>query len=239
MIPSNTPVRHGYTIRDIDLLARSAVRKAYLRELPAQDRYDEALSAIGLHLAAVAEAPTERELRMAGIRAILDLHRDDNHHHGVDTYNPHLGRESMPRYQAYWAGHASTPSPEDRVIDRVALAQIWPELSPMQTAALVAYAEHEDHTAAREAIGAAPSTYKTHLKRGRDHFLALWHENEIPSTIWFASRGGSPLRQALRVRRWYRARKASRITALRSPTGGGARFKPESVARSNRAGGTS
>jgi hypothetical protein len=199
-------IRHGYTLRDLDRLARIAVRIANLHSLPAQDRYDEALSAIGLHLAAADQPPTERELKAAGARAINDMHEREDKHHGVSRYRAKLGDERVPRYHTYWALTGVTPSHENSVVDRVALEQIWPALSPMQRAALTAYAEHEDHTAAMAAVGVASGTYKTHLKRGRDKVFALWHEGETPSSIWFASRGGgSPLGRALAARRWYRA----------------------------------
>lgn len=198
MTPADMEVKHGYTVRDLDRLARFAVRIANLHSLPAHDRYDEALSAIGLHLAAADQPPTERELKAAGARAINDLHDREDKHHGANRRR-HLGRGDVPRFQAYWALTKSTPSFEDRVVDRVALAQIWPALSPMQKATLTAYAEHEDHTAAMEAAGASPSTYKTHIKRGRDKVFALWHEGEAPSRMWSKSFGSGPTGKATRV----------------------------------------
>jgi hypothetical protein len=93
----------------------------------------------------------------------------------------------MPRFYAYW-NPAHAPSPEARVTERHALAQIWPLLRPSEQRALTALAMTGDYEKGAAAAGVATSTFHVLISTGRRRFLAAWHEHETPSRIWRTDR---------------------------------------------------
>jgi hypothetical protein len=64
----------------------------------------------------------------------------------------------------YWhdTGRAG---PEERITERLALAQIWPRLRPKDRELLAAMAEHEDYGKAAAALGKTRHTYATEIGR--------------------------------------------------------------------------
>ncbi|MFD1832430.1 hypothetical protein ACFSJS_22685 [Streptomyces desertarenae] len=178
------PLRHGYTLTDLDHLART-VATSNLVWWAASDRddlYTAAWHGIVEHLYTAHEKPTRTDLRNAGLTALEHDTRNTMRHRGAI----HDGRTGQ-RYAAYWewAGRA-TPGPEATVIDRHALHQIWPRLSPRHRQVLAALAATGDHTQAAAALGLAAGTYRSHLFAARRTFLALWHQGETPSRLWRA-----------------------------------------------------
>lgn len=186
-------VRHGYTLADIDQQARASVNVAYARTMDYRDRYDAAWHAIAEFLCAAQEPPTHLDLKAAGVRAVENIVADDCRHHGVNRRDIEAGK---PRFARYWALGRVAPSPEDQIVDRVALTQIWPALSPTHQQILTAFAVHADHQLAAAATGRSASTYRSHLKSARQSFRALWHEHETPSAMWGQSRSHVGTRSA-------------------------------------------
>lgn len=211
-------VRYGYTLTDLDRLARSAVTSAWASALDYRDRYDAAWHAIAELLYSSGERPTGWDLKCAGTAAVNQLGQDDCRHHGYDRSHPDAGAGGRPYFQRYWtlAGRTA-PSPEDGVVDRLALMQIWPTLTGAQRQALLALAVYEDHRQAADAIDRTPTTYRAHVKDGRARFRALWHEGEMPSRMWGRSMGSltgqRTATQVLVHRRRQRVRKAEKETA--------------------------
>lgn len=211
---SRERIRYGYTLTDLDRLARLCVTVAWARMTDHRDRYDAAWHAIAETLYTATEPPTERDLTTAGVNAISRLAQDEQRHHGqhVDA-----GLEGRPNFQRYWALARVTPSPEDGIVDRIALAQIWPTLSATHRQALIALAVYEDHDLASSAIDRSPATYRQHLKNGRAAFRVLWHEGEVPSRMWGRSMGSKVGRrtatQVLVRRRQKRASVAQKAAA--------------------------
>lgn len=205
-------VRYGYTLTDLDRLARSSASTAWAGGLDYTDKYDAAWHAIAELLYTADERPSGWALKVAGTNAITALAQNEGRHHGYDRHHPENGAGGRPYFQRYWtlAGRA-TPSPEDKVVERIALLQIWPTLTGMQRQALLALAVHEDHQQAAAAIGKTPGTYRVHVKDARARFRALWHEGETPSRMWGRSMGSLAGRrtatQVLVQRRRKRARK--------------------------------
>ena len=214
MKPSDAEVRHGYTLADIDRLARVSVEIAWPRAMDYTDRYEAAWHAIAEHLCSTDEVPSPRDLKVTGTNAVNRLAQDEGHHHGFDRSNPGAGFEGMPRFQQYWAIYGrATPSHEDGIVDRIALAQIWPALSPTHRQALLAFAVHTDHDLASNAMGRTLATYRTHLANARRQYRALWHEHEAPSRMWGSSYGRMGCRTGTQVlvnRRQQRARRAAK-----------------------------
>jgi hypothetical protein len=211
--PAAEPLWHGYTLADLDQLARTAARTAFGgRILDPVDRYQAAWSAIAEQLCTADEPPTRGDLIRVGSNATSRAGQDHRHTWGMTrTWGSAEG--DMARFLRYWElERRSTASPEEAVVDRTALHQIWPRLSLTHRQVLYAFAIHDgDHEAAAESLGKTVATFRSHLKAARASFRALWHEHETPSRMWGRSggRGRRSAMQTLVNRRQQRARKAA------------------------------
>lgn len=213
MNPTSTNLWHGYSLADIDRLARTAAATARSGHiLDPGDRYNTAWSAIAEHLCTAEEPPTRRDLYDAGATAVNSAGRDHRHTWGMArTWGSPAGE--MSNYQRYWElARRSAPSPEDPVVDRTALRQIWPTLSTTHQQVLYALAVNDgDHQAAADDLNKSLATFRSHLKSARAAYRALWHEHETPSRMWGKSgqRGQRTAMGVLVNRRQQRARRAS------------------------------
>lgn len=173
----------GYAIADLDDLAARVVRNN-MHWWPAGDRRDQhdvAWCGVAEHLCAVTACPSSRDLLEAGRRALAREVRDAVRHHGArrDT------RNDGSRFAVYWAWQAAAvPSPEGRVTEQVAVAQVMAALTPRQRDAFTALAVTGDYAAAARMAGIMPQTFRALIGRARSQFLLLWHEGEEPSRIW-------------------------------------------------------
>lgn len=194
-------VRHHFTLTDLDRMARIAVQMAWPRAMDYQDRYEAAWSAIADRLYADESMPSERDLKAAGATAVNRLAQDHGRHWGLDRSNPDAGFEAARGFLRFWElFRRAARSPEDGVVERLALHQIWPRLSETHRLVLTAMAVHADNVTAAEAVGKTYGTFNSHLKNARREFLTLWHEGEAPSRIWGkADRRRSDRRTAAQV----------------------------------------
>jgi len=118
-------VRFGYTIRDIDRIAQHAANRAFGGALYPPDRLDTAWHGVVEHLYSCAGPPTPLDLHRAGVHAVQQDNQAEFHHHGIHQRDRLGGAHQAPRYAAYWLGQHSTPSPENQIVDRLALMEIW------------------------------------------------------------------------------------------------------------------
>jgi hypothetical protein len=104
----------------------------------------------------------------------------------VPSHDPHGKPATARGFCRYWDDylHHGAPSPEALLIDPLALAQIWPQLTLREQQALHALAETGSYDAAAAAIGISRDHFSSLLSRARHHFLTLWHEHERPSGLW-------------------------------------------------------
>jgi hypothetical protein len=186
-----TELRHGYTLADINKLTMIAVyRDHWHRGMELHERQELAWSAIVECLYSQDEPPSRHVLIQAAQVAIDLAVRTDRSTHGLSVQNSYAksGNNAfaeMPNFWRYWwiqAGHSN--GPEERVVDRLALWQIWTELAPRFQRVLLALATHDDHNLAAQSLGITRSAYQTMLCEARRAFYALWHEGEEPSRLW-------------------------------------------------------
>lgn len=179
--PADEALWHGYSARAIDRLTRAALRL---------DRWstqvDERAAAIRFgiidHLATAEEPPSRLELINVG-KAASDKHMiAELRTHGYDRTCPERGGGSAAGFVRYWEAAARTPF-EERVVERVALAQVWPSLSLSQRQAVMALALSEGYEEAVEHLGVRRGTFAARLHHGRRAFAELWHEHETPRRV--------------------------------------------------------
>lgn len=180
-------IRYGWTLRDLDALARTVVsnNRTWWPAGDRDDLYSAAWHGIVEHLYTVDTEPHRHDLMEAGRQALARDVKDTMRHHGARRDGTNNGL----KYAIYWewAGRA-TPSPEAGIVERLALAQILPTLTPGQLAALHALAATGDYAEAARLVGTARTGLKSQLMHGRRRFRALWHEGEKPSKPWGVDR---------------------------------------------------
>jgi hypothetical protein len=174
-------LRHGYTLADLDRLARVAITRDRSAGWSAAGDYDgrfeTAWDAIAHHLCATQDAPEPHDLIRAALHALRSDSKAHLRHHGV-----HNNERSFGIFWSEIAG--ATPSCERKVVERTTLTQIWPQLTPYQQRALLALAALGDYQAAADALGEDYRTFAAKVSKARRAFLALWHEGEQPSRPW-------------------------------------------------------
>jgi len=212
MTPTTANLWHGYSMDDLDRLARIASLRAFGgRILDPCDRYETAWHAIAEHLASADEAPTGGLLVSVGTTAVNRAGQDHRRTWGM-TRTWGSGEGDVAAYARFWElARRSVASPEEPVVDRTALRQIWPRLSITHQQVLYALAIHDgDHQAAADSLSKTLGCYRSHLKGARAAYRALWHEHETPSRMWGKSgqQGRRTAAQTLANRRQQRARRA-------------------------------
>lgn len=217
-------LRFGYNLADIDRLARMSLRRVWGIHLDYSTRYELAWEAIAerLYAAPEHEPPDPSDLIRAGQDAIAAHVNSEQQQHGYDRATG----GGMPRWAAYWHGQRPVREPETGLIERLALWQIWPELTPRQRQAFLALAACGTRAAAAESLSISPRTFAHHLEAGRRRFLALWHEHETPPGFWGSDRrvyraGGQQVTvSARKTAKAVRHRKPRKAKAARKPNHG-------------------
>lgn len=204
-------LRHGYTLDDLDQLARAAITRSRtagrVSAADQDERYATAWDAIAHHLYTTDEHPTGYNLigaAMTALTADSDAHR---RHHGY--------RDNTRAFGVFWLDTSGpTPSPERGIVERTALAQIWPRLQPYQQRAFTALATFENYQAAADALGLSYKTFASTISQARREFLRLWHEGEEPSRPWGNDRRRSEGTRRNAVTRYVKYRKGRRKVEL-------------------------
>jgi hypothetical protein len=217
-------LRFGYNLADVDRLARMSLRRVWGIHLDYPTRYELAWEAVAEHLYAVPddEPPDPSDLIHAGQDAIAAHVNSEQQQHGYDRGTG----GGMPRWAAYWHGQRPVREPEAGLIERLALWQVWPELTPRQRQVFLALAACGTHAAAAESLGISPRTFAHHLEAGRRRFFALWHEHETPPGLWGSGRrvyrAGGPqvTASARKAAKAVRHRNLRRAKARRKPNHG-------------------
>ena len=167
-------LRYGYDLATLEHLAKVACARAFSHALNYDDRREAARFGVVEHLYAAEAPPRPEDLIGAGIRAILQESRAHTQAHGIrgdGTIHDAFAR--------YWSQRVSH-SPEDMVVDRMALRQILPTLTQPTLQAVYALAHHGDHQQAADALGLHPMAYASRLTRARQRFFHYWHQGERP-----------------------------------------------------------
>jgi hypothetical protein len=176
------PVRHGFTLTDLHRLATVAAHIPAASWLDGRDAYDAAWHGLVEALLRATEPPVRGYLLNEGRQAVSRLVKDECHHHGVPVDRPWAGPAAMPMFARYWwSGSRRGPDPAPEIVDRLALADIWPKLSACQQEALAALAATDDYHDAAAMLGIERSAFNARVATARRVFLRWWHQHETPS----------------------------------------------------------
>ncbi len=175
-IGETATIRGDYSMAELDRLAMAAARR-HGGAADQSDSYEAAWFAIVEELYAADETPTERDLIYAGVRGVQRLHAERNQAQGRSQRR---GREfgSSPAFVTFWNDHLVTPSHEDGVVEKTALAQVLSTLSGEQYEVLAAAAVCENLTQAATALGMPYWKFIDRFYAVRAACRALWFEGE-------------------------------------------------------------
>lgn len=181
MSARDAPIKHGYTLADLDAMARQACAADRSLASDVRTRYDVAWSAIALALVEAPHWPRRETLVRVGWRAIYDEVRQMRHTYGFRDKDGTQGAASSPRFQEYW--WSPTYSFEDHVVERLALGPILATLTESEHAAVTALAVTDDYRAAAAYLGIKDKAFQRRLDMARRKLLARWYYPDRPPTI--------------------------------------------------------
>lgn len=175
-------IRHGYTLRDLNRMARAACVADRTYSSDMTTRYDTAWSAIAEHLVAAEEPPARQELVRVGWQAIYREVRAVQQLYGVDRSERAGDVASAPRFTAYWT-HIPRP-PDEGIIERIAVPQILATLWDVERDAVLALAVHNDYQRAADSLGISYKALVRNINAGRKRFKRRWYapETALPVT---------------------------------------------------------
>lgn len=173
-----TNAMRGFTLHDINSIARSATIAAGFAASNFADRYDEAWSAVVETLYAASTDPGRRELWYAGLNAVHAAIRDDRRHYGAFDRDAEL--TSAPGFARYW-GNVVTPDFSPALIEKYAAFQIWPQLAGHHQRVLLAFAAAGTVAETARLLDVTIHAAQQRIDRARVAFRNLWHEHETPS----------------------------------------------------------
>lgn len=177
-------IKWGYTIADLQHYARAAARNArFFSPVAWHDYYEEALSAIFMHLVAAGEAPHRSDLLRAADTAIIDLVRGRRRDHGYREAGGDDRIKWQPQFFRYWTPGAGTDLAE-RTTERIAVWQILDALWSDERDAVEALAVCGHYDTAAQSLGISVACLKQRLHVARRRFLRLWHYPEKPGARW-------------------------------------------------------
>jgi hypothetical protein len=185
-------LRHGYTLDKIrGLSIWTVMHQCHHGLADFDERLEVAWHAIIEHLYTSDQPPALPELIRVAWQAIAQyVGKDEHFRRGTSHDNRDRDAPFTTGFIRYWhdTGRAGL---EERVTERLALAQIWTRLRPAQRELLATMAEHEDYSKAAAALGKTRHTFTTQIGHARRAFRELWHEGETPSGPWGADRRGT------------------------------------------------
>jgi hypothetical protein len=180
-------VRFGFTLDDLDRLARVAVQVNWTMAGDVHERYCAAWSAIAEELFSAVEPPSERVLIGAGQQAIRDEVRSMHRTHGLPLDGGDGNTYGVAAF--WWLQTLPTPSPERAIVEREALATVLPLISAQDREALLMVAACDgDRERAALALQVHPRTVLKRLRSARRVVFAAWHEGETPRPVWREAR---------------------------------------------------
>lgn len=166
-------------------MTRAALKADRSLAMDIKSRHDIAWSAIAEALCAADEPPGRQELIRVGWQAIYREVRDTRRQRGYpdDGYGDY-DVHHRPRFAAYWHSMTYTPSPENQIVNRLAVNQIMAVLKPIDLESITALAVHSDYDRAAESLGISYRALTVRLTTARRRTIGLWHEGETPRARW-------------------------------------------------------
>jgi hypothetical protein len=176
--PCVAELPHGYTLRDLDAMARAACAADRSLSSDMATRYQVAWSAIALALVEAPHWPRRESLVRAGWMAIYAELREMQHTFGVSRDADRGAVASGQRFREYW--WHGTVDFEDGLVERLAVGPCLGTLTDAEREAVTALAVHDDYRAAAEYLGLRQKAFQARIDAARRRFMRRWYYPETP-----------------------------------------------------------
>jgi DNA-directed RNA polymerase specialized sigma24 family protein len=183
-------VAHGYTMAEINRIARLAVTKhRFSQSLNWDDRLASAWHGVVVELCSRRDPPTFTELLHCGIDQI----RIDQDRRAQFLGRPDADGQSSPNFIRYWGERPSLLRPmstkrttfddgfSERLCENLSLKSVLSVLSGTQYEALVTLAAFDnDYRAAADSLGLTLTALRSRVDKGRAAVKQAWFDEETP-----------------------------------------------------------
>jgi hypothetical protein len=179
---ADTHLAHGYTLRDLDRLARYIAGEPQWGTADRIEIHQIAHDGLVDAILGATDAPTAGDVCVAARAAVYAAHRAWRQSHGYRANGP----GQATKFFVYWAEWAGPTNPAnhtghaDLVVERLALSQILGALSPADARVITALAATSGRADTAKAIGLSPRTASRRITEARARAIALWHEGDTP-----------------------------------------------------------
>jgi hypothetical protein len=176
-------IRHGYTMADLDQIARMAMARGYGHMMiDHYDRYQGAWDGAVDLLLTSPIPPDRQDLVAAAARHLSREWKSYRRLHGL-TDEGGIG----PRFIAYWA---EPPEPAaERLMEAMTLKVVWDPLSTTHRDTLAALAAAGDRQRAAACSGVSRHAFTQRLRKARRAALIAWFDHEAAPLRLLADRG--------------------------------------------------
>lgn len=177
LVAQTAEVRWGYTMDDIDRLARrvyNRTRNSYLFDQT--DRYGAAWFGIVERLFESGEQPTSRDLLKAGTDRVGAESGANRNFYGIREDMP--GKQG-PRFVTYWRRNGYVDF-TDRIVERESLPRVLSVLNTTLYEAIVTLATFGSMSEAARALGISDKAFEHRIKRARALMIEAWFAPEHP-----------------------------------------------------------
>lgn len=167
----------GYTLTDLDRMARAACTADRSYSSDMTTRYDTAWSAIALALVESDQEPDRADLVRAGWQAIYREVRAVQDMNGVSREDRSGQIGSAPRFAAYWRviHHEGV---DERITEEIAVHQVLSILGAPYRDAVIALAVHDTYQGAADALAITYKALVARIGTARRRARAAWFAPE-------------------------------------------------------------
>lgn len=177
LVAQTAEVRWGYTMDDIDRIARRVYERTRNNfHFDYSDHYSAAWYGIVECLFESVQQPTLHDLVQAGTKRVGDEARANISFYG---YRADMPGKQGPRFVTYWrrGGHADFA---DRIAEREALPQVLAVLNTTLYEAIVTLAAFDSVAEAARALGISDKAFEHRIRRARTLLIDAWFAPEHP-----------------------------------------------------------
>lgn len=177
-VAQTAEVRWGYTMDDIDRLARrvfNRTRHSYLFDHI--DHIGAAWFGIAECLFDSVEKPSEADLMAAGISRVGSESSANRQFYGIREDMPN---KQGPRFAAYWR-HEPRDDFTDRIADRESLPRVLSVLNTNLYEAIITLATFGNMSEAAKALDIGDKAFEHRIKRARTLMIEAWFAPEHPA----------------------------------------------------------
>lgn len=177
LVAQTAEVRWGYTMDDIDRLARRVYNRTRSNYLFDQsDRYSAAWFGIVESLFESVEQPTPWNLIEAGTKRVTE---ESNLNRNFYGYRADMPDKQAPRFVTYWRRGGQSDF-TDRIAEREALPKVLAVLNTTLYEAIITLAAFGNMKEAARALGISDKAFEHRIKRARTALIEAWFAPEHP-----------------------------------------------------------